>query len=793
MKLLKYSWFYYALFALFIATVLFELVFHPGEIMITKDGDGIKNIYTYLYHVLYGGGLWFEGGNYPFGEHVTYTDNQPLLALSMVYIKNHFGMSREFALTVFHLVIPISFFLGCVFTFKILDNFNLPKWYSAIFAIIIIFFAPQALRITGHFGMVYVHYIPMQFYWLFQYYKNRKFKYILYIGFMSLMMPFFHMYFAAFTLIWVGCYSIAYFLTQKKDNQKFLHLLPLIAIAILTLVLAFAFVKITDKITDRPVEPYGILNGCTKGKDIFTSQFSPIWQMILNIKPSKAEMIEGSCYVGISALIIALTVAFLWSKSIFKKITFALPFQTQVDMLWVYMAIFTLIFAMGVPFVWNMEFLYDLVPPMKQFRTLGRYSWSFYFIISLSASVFLYRYFEYLKSKSLTKARLIFFGAIFIWTLETSGNIYKIRNVIAEGPRFYKEIFATGTKSMSLNEFLKSNQLTKDSFQAMMFVPFTHIGSEKVWIEKDKIGAESMSVLSAYSLQTGLPFINQMMSRTSWGQTFTQIELVGGENNPFDQYCQYDFEGYNNKAILLITPKNYSQLPIYFGQHQLLNHSEGQLGYNFYKIYPNEIKSFCRNAIEHVQNSKWVQEHAEAIYADTLIGNQLDNKENNREIFHTKHWKSSLNISKVNKLFIDSFVVSQEQFLTTKEKSVEFSIWVNVPKSNYRSSKFKLYLFGKKGLDSIYDIDTKWSTQVIQTDSIWMRCGSIINIPSSTREVKILVENDRGKNGYSIQNLMVRPIENGDALTSCTSFFNQKIAKTSDFFINNRYVAKKRR
>jgi len=327
----------------------------------------------------------------------------------------------------------------------------------------------------------------------------------------------------------------------------------------------------------------------------------------------------------------------------------------------------------------------------------------------------------------------------------------------------------------------------------MMFLPFTHIGSEKIWIEKDKIGAESMSILSAFSLQTGIPFINQMMSRTSWSQTFTQIELVGGENDPFDQFCQYEFQGYNNKAILVITPKSYTQLPLYFRNHPLLNDFEGQRGYKFYKIYPNEIKSYCKNAIQDVQNSNWVIKHQNLNYADTLIRIDSDNRERLHTLFHSKHWKSSYNISKTNKIFIDSFRISEINFDNEKEKNVEFSIWVNVPKSNYRSSKFKLWLYGKNGLDSIYDIDTKWSTQVFYQDSIWMRCGSRIVIPSTTTEVKIMVENDRGKNGFSIQNMMFREFGKGTVIAKCKSFFNTIETRIPDLFINNRYISKKRR
>ena len=786
-KSIKINWFIYVLFAIITCIILKELVFQSGQIMITKDGDGIKNIYTYLFHVLYGEGLWFEGGNYPYGEHVTYTDNQPILAVTMAYLNQHFHFDRELALSVFHLIIPLGFILGFIYTYKILELFDLPKWYSFTLSLIIIFLAPQSLRITGHFGMVYVNYIPMQFYWLYKYSKSNLKKYPYYIGFLSLIMPFFHMYFAAFTLVWVGSYSVAHFITSTDSKKiKYKHLIPLWILALITLIVVFSFVKLTDPITDRPVEPYGILNGCTKGKDIFTSQFSPIWQTILNISPEKAEMIEGSCYIGLTALIITLIITFLFLKSTIKKTSFNLPFDTNIDKKWIIMGFITLVFAMGVPFVWNMEFLYNLVPPMKQFRTLGRYSWTFYFMASIFSAVVLYQYVEHLKSKNLIqKSKLILFGGILIWAIESSGNIIKIRDVIGNGPKFYKEIFALNSDQMSLKKYLEKNQLKPDSFQAMMFIPFTHIGSEKIWIEKDKIGAESMSLLSALSLQTGLPFINQLMSRTSWSQTFHQIEMIEGEQDAYDQFCQYRFDQFNNKPILIIVPSTYTELPIYFRWHKLAGNLVGTGEYSMYKMYPNEVKLFCQNAISNVQKSKWFDKKNHQDYSDTVIQFGLQSEAKNT-FYHSKHWKSSFNISKINKEFIDSFTFDS---LTRPKLNVEFSIWVNVPKSNYRSSKFKIHLQKKNGKDSVLDIDTKWSTQVISSDSIWMRCGYQFSIPKGYHSMKIMVENDRGKNGYSLQNLMVREVSTIVVMSQCKSFIHhQKQYSGMLRFINNRYL-----
>src|ERR1044072_169893 len=70
------------LFSLAVAAyMLFHIIISPGHVLINDGGDAIKNYYTYLYQVLYGDGWHSMSMNYPFGEHVVYTDGQPLLAV----------------------------------------------------------------------------------------------------------------------------------------------------------------------------------------------------------------------------------------------------------------------------------------------------------------------------------------------------------------------------------------------------------------------------------------------------------------------------------------------------------------------------------------------------------------------------------------------------------------------------------------------------------------------------------------------------------------------------------------
>src|ERR1035437_8133996 len=71
-----------------ITLTLTQRVLHPWNVVLELGGDGGKNIFTYLYHILYGKGIWFTGMNYPYGEHIVYTDGQPLLSVTLSSFKN---------------------------------------------------------------------------------------------------------------------------------------------------------------------------------------------------------------------------------------------------------------------------------------------------------------------------------------------------------------------------------------------------------------------------------------------------------------------------------------------------------------------------------------------------------------------------------------------------------------------------------------------------------------------------------------------------------------------------------
>ena len=57
-----------------------DVFLHPNAYLFGIIGDSIKNYFTFAWYVVYDSGLHFSGMNYPYGEHVIFTDNQPFFS-----------------------------------------------------------------------------------------------------------------------------------------------------------------------------------------------------------------------------------------------------------------------------------------------------------------------------------------------------------------------------------------------------------------------------------------------------------------------------------------------------------------------------------------------------------------------------------------------------------------------------------------------------------------------------------------------------------------------------------------
>ena len=97
-----------ALPAVILYSLFTRVVKCPACYLFEDGGDGLKNYYTLDYYVKHDDGWHFTGMNYPYGENIIYTDNQPILALTLRWIDQHITDMDRHAVSYTHLTLPTS-------------------------------------------------------------------------------------------------------------------------------------------------------------------------------------------------------------------------------------------------------------------------------------------------------------------------------------------------------------------------------------------------------------------------------------------------------------------------------------------------------------------------------------------------------------------------------------------------------------------------------------------------------------------------------------------------------------
>jgi hypothetical protein len=83
----------------------------PSCFQFLDTGDGLKNYYTFAWSVIHDSGWHFTGMNYPYGEHVIYTDNQPLLALLLQWVHNHITPLDRHIIGIMNIMLLLSVYM----------------------------------------------------------------------------------------------------------------------------------------------------------------------------------------------------------------------------------------------------------------------------------------------------------------------------------------------------------------------------------------------------------------------------------------------------------------------------------------------------------------------------------------------------------------------------------------------------------------------------------------------------------------------------------------------------------
>lgn len=502
--------------------------------MIEAYGDGGKVYGVMEYHVRWDSTYsHYQGMNYPYGDHVIPSDAMVLHTNTLKFLSSIFGDLSWHIRLALHAGLLLSIMLCAWFLYRLFLFLDLPPWLAVGLAVGLTFLSPQLPRMTAHFGLGHVAALPALLWGLIRFEDTRNWKQSLLVALIISVFSLLHFYFFAIMGMFVGLYMGFRFLQRPGFKVLGYYAGHFSLQVLLPFFFFYLWMNYQDLVSDRPERPWGFLFYKSDWQAVFTSLTQPHWRFYQDtIKPLAGTQYEGRAYVGLIAAAGFLLLIIRWVYNAFRQPFVQVggvrkPFWNAA--FWA--SLILLLFSMGYPFIWSgMEHWADYFGPIRQFRSIGRFNWIFFYVLNLVVFAEAWRLIQRRGRKNAGMA--LFFLALLL--------------LLAEAYFFQRSVDAKLDPPQS--SVPDSSEIDFSTYQAILTIPYFNIGSDNIWM--DPVGMAIPQTMGL-SVATGLPTANAMLTRTSLSQTLKQMELV------LEPYrLPQIFDDYpSNKPLLLMVAK----------------------------------------------------------------------------------------------------------------------------------------------------------------------------------------------------------------------------------------------
>ncbi len=711
---------------------------HPNGYTFEKKGDAIKNYYVFSYYLKHDKGIKHDGINYPYGDHLLYINSHPLYSQIVKFINSNIYTLENHGVGVLNLIMIISILLATPLIFLILKRFALPNWYAIIISLVIVFLTPQFDRIHGHFEMVYAFFIPLFWYLLIRLRDGDRIY--LWAGLLvtaGLIGSFTSAYYAALYLIFILAVILIDAWRYRKKLSKYKKMgLVLFISAIIPVIAVQSVVSLTDWVNDRPDNPWGFYVFHSNIFSIFLPHDS-LFQKILSPLELKFQW-EGRAYVGLPATLLAISIviSIIYFFTKYKHFNSKILFPNRELNVYLAASFLVLLFSMCIPFKLGLKFLTELIPPVKQFRALGRFSWIFYYVFTVYTAYYFYILYKRMKQKKLyIVAVVIMCFVIFSWSMDAAFNIKKsMKGLISPN-----NLLESTHDNYILN--FDTNDVNINTFQAILFLPFENTCGDKLLFNNTE---HAVNQAMKYSYHTGLPMIQTFTPRISIAQALSSIQLLADSS-----IYKTRLDDMNNKDILLISSKltelddkeqwilsnssvfyetkeyTLSVLPVQFFNNAY---------YQWKKNVKQSIDTF--NCNDNICSNGCLDD----IYYDSFKKNKFDRTFTGQGALYLKKGKLEL---------LNNTLISEEnQYVGSSE--ISFWMYVDTRKYSMPSAKLKLWNIKDNKLLEEIKLNTREIHNVYKQ---WVRISYTISLAEHVRYQIII----KGKY-ITVDDLLIKPV-----------------------------------
>ncbi|MCB0588806.1 MAG: hypothetical protein KDD06_26190 [Phaeodactylibacter sp.] len=483
----------------------------PNSGVIEPYGDGYKVYAVMEYHARYDTSYsHYQGMNYPYGEHVIPADAQPLLSNTIKFISRHFVDVTGYTRGILHFSLLFSILLCAFFLFRLLYRLKAPVWWAVAVAIGITWLSPQLHRMTSHYGLSHASALAVVLYFLLRLDESRSWKMSAWIAVAVFCYSMLHFYFFAILSFFISFYFLFSFLRRPRWQKIPRYAFHYSIQVLLPFTFFYFWMYYGDPVEGRTSQPWGFFVFHSIWEGTFTSLFQPHFQWVDEhlIRIERAQY-EGVAYVGIVAGLGSLVLLFRWLAGGFKKPMVRAGGSRNGylnKIFWASVAL--LLFSYGYPFtIPGLEWLLDYAGPIRQFRSVGRFNWAFYYVINIIVFTELW---QWAKGRNWKVGLAVL--ALALLYFEAYNSIYAVKIDLDKVPELEPGKRYSDIEGIDYHEF-----------QALLTIPYYNVGSDNIWFHGE---GEILPRSLTLSTQTGLATTSAMLTRTSLGQTLRQVQLI---------------------------------------------------------------------------------------------------------------------------------------------------------------------------------------------------------------------------------------------------------------------------
>jgi hypothetical protein len=557
-----------------------DILADPGAYLFGAEGDGLKNYFTIAYHAVHGKGLHFKGMLHLYGDHLLFADGQPLL--TAVLQRFSFGVVDGHRIIGIMNLLMIGSVVACAaLVYLILRRSLVAPMFAVPFAVVIAFLSPQLGRFAGHYALSYTCFIPLIWYLLIRLEVGRSWVWAALLAAAVLAFTFIQPYYLLIAMVFIGAvvlWDLILYLAKKKKTRALLQK----AVSILLPFIVFtSYMALADPYSDRPTAPYGVMDYVASFQSVFVPVMEPFKSLFTSyfFRLFVPAQWEGYAFVGFVPALCGVCASglIIYRRKWRGLLEPVLPDSLRTVLI---PAFIVLLFSMGVFHLLGLNWVAEHVSAIRQFRSLGRLAWVFYYVFSLWAVVYVYRLFRYLNTQKNGQFRPL---ALFLvtlclgwWTLDAIVNIKSVKEQMLRGDA-NKEVFGPSFR----DELLRNNVHT-DRYQAIIALPFELVGSEK--LELNALSPATPTAMRA-SFSIGIPLVNGVMSRTSMKVTEHLAQWVAHPLMPHSALAELTDR---RDLLLLVADGNLTD-----GERFLLDISDHIYDGSGFKAYGLKLDAFA--------------------------------------------------------------------------------------------------------------------------------------------------------------------------------------------------------